>query len=102
MSQSGKTCHQKENCHLLAPLPREGLLKVFLVDRCQSFFLFVPQESHIEAGLATFLGGNQSGKTGHQEVNCNLLAPLAQESTCFVRKRTQLCVMINSFSPLLL
>ena len=40
----------------------------------------------------SFLGSNQSGKTVvHQEVNCNLLAPLAQPSACFVRKRTWLC-----------
>ena len=41
--------------------------------------------------MGLFWGIKVERPSGHQEVNCNLLAPLAQESTCFALQRTLLC-----------
>ena len=46
--------------------------------------------------MGAFLG-NQSGKRDHQEVNCNLLAPLAQESTRVLRAKELDCLRIKPF-----
>ena len=55
--------------------------------------------------MGAFLG-NQTGERDHQsrkrenqEVNCNLLAPLAQESTHVLCAKELDCLTINPFFP---